>query len=223
MTRNKSTRKKICGTALLITLTAFLAGCAARQVSTYRMFNEHVKKLQETNKKSCVAGCLAFEGDSNMELISVQDYFTGPACNYAYRGSTTKALLERKEKVSLLKPAVIIVLVGGNDLIAKFPPAVTDSNYEELFRYYKTVTGAVYCFSNLPVAPDIFVKNSTLVEMNARLDRICKKSGVTYIDVYAHLLKNGGLDPDYAIDQVHLNKAGHDILMDLLKKNLPGR
>ncbi len=220
MTRNTSTKKKISYTALLIILTAFLTGCAARQVSKYRMFHEHVKKLQETNSKSCITGCSAFEGDSNMEFISVQEYFSEPACNYAFRGSTTKALLERKEKVSLVKPSMIVVLVGGNDLIAKFPPAITDRNYEELFRYYRTVTGNVYCISNLPVDPAIYIKNSTLMEMNTRLRGICKKTGVTYVDVYPHLLKDGGLNPDYAIDPVHLNRAGHDVLMDVLKKNL---
>jgi len=129
-------------------------------------------------------------------------------------------LLQRKEKVSLLKPAVIVVLVGGNDLIARVPPADMDRNYDELFRYYKTVTESVYCISNLPVDPTVFIKNATLMELNARLRRICEKRGVTYIDVYPHLLKNGGLNPDYAIDPVHLNRAGQDILMDVLMKNL---
>jgi lysophospholipase L1-like esterase len=200
-------------------MAAFLAGCAARQ-SKYRIFTDHVKKLQETNKKSCIAGCTLFEGDSNVELISVQEYLTVPACNYGFRGSTTRALLQRKEKVSLLKPAVIVVLVGGNDLIARVPPADMDRNYDELFRYYKTVTESVYCISNLPVDPTVFIKNATLMELNARLRRICEKRGVTYIDVYPHLLKNGGLNPDYAIDPVHLNRAGQYILMDVLMKNL---
>ncbi len=209
--------------ACLILLLASLAGCAGRQVSKYRVFQEHVKKIQEINKKSCTGGCAVFEGDSNMELINVQEYFPGPACNYAFRGSTTKALLERKEKVSLLKPGTIVVLVGGNDLIGNIPPADTYRNYETLLRYYRTVTNNVFCVSNLPVDPTLFIKNSALMELNARLEQICKDSGVTYVDVFPRLLKNGGLNPDYAIDQVHLNKAGQDILMDELRKNLKSR
>ena len=222
MVPNIPAAKKICTLSLLIAMAAFHAGCAARQ-SRYRIFTDHVKKLQETNKKSCVAGCTLFEGDSNVELISVQEYLAGPACNYAFRGSTTQALLARREKVSLLKPSAIVVLVGGNDLIAKFHPADTDRNYAELFRYYRTVTGSVYCISNLPVDPGIYIKNSTLIELNARLRRICEKTGVTYVDVYPHLVKNGGLNPDYAIDPVHLNRAGQDVLMDVLRKNLKDR
>lgn len=219
MNRNMTAPGTIRRAALLIIAAVLITGCAARQ-SKMRMFNEHVKKLQETNKKSCVAGCSAFEGDSNMELISVQEYFPEPACNYAFRGSTTKAVLARKEKISLLKPSMIVVLVGGNDLVGKVPPAVMDRNYEELFKYYRALTGDVYCISNLPVDPNIFIKNSTLVDLNARLRRICMKTGVTYVDAYPHLLKNGGLNPDYAIDQVHLNRAGQDVLMDVLRKNL---
>ena len=212
--------KKILTLALLVAAAALLAGCAGRRISAYRYFSEHVKRLQETNKKSCVPGCLAFEGDSNMELISVQDYFTEPACNYALRGSSTQALLERKEKLSLLKPACIVVLVGGNDLIGKFSPATTDRNYEELFRYYRTITDRVYCFSNPPIAPGLPIDNSALVELNGRLREVCRKTGVEYIDVYPLLLKDGGLNPDYEIDQVHLNRAGHDIMMGQLKKVL---
>jgi hypothetical protein len=223
MTRPQARAKKAFTAAIILLLAAILSGCAARRVSNYQKFTDHVKKIQEINKKSCAAGCALFEGDSNIELINVQEYFTEPACNYAYRGSTTKTLLERREKVSLLKPALIVVLVGGNDLIAKLPSADTYRNYDELLGYYKGISKNVYCISNLPVNPAIIIKNSTLVELNENLERVCRKRGVTFVNVYPHLLKNGGLNPDYAMDPVHLNKAGQDILMDVLKKNLNKR
>ncbi len=220
MARLKARATQAVAAAIILFLAALLSGCAARRVSNYQKFTDHVKTIQEINKKACAAGCTLFEGDSNIELINVQDYFTEPACNYAYRGSTTRTLLDRREKAFLLKPARIVVLVGGNDLIARFPSAETHRNYDELLGYYKGVSKNVYCISNLPVNPDIFIKNSTLVELNKRLERICRNKDVTFVNVYPHLLKNGGLNPDYAIDQVHLNKAGQDVLMDVLRKYL---
>lgn len=220
MASSKARAQQAMAAAIILFLAALLSGCAARRVSAYQKFTDHVRKIQEINKTSCVAGCTLFEGDSNIELINVQEYFTEPACNYAYRGSTTGNLLERREKVSLLKPALIVVLVGGNDLIAKFPSAETYRNYDELLGYYKGVSKNVYCLSNLPVNPDIVIKNSTLIELNKQLERICRNRDVTFVNVYPHLLKNGGLNPDYAIDPVHLNKAGQEVLMDVLKKYL---
>ncbi|MBP7737359.1 MAG: hypothetical protein KA369_15370 [Spirochaetes bacterium] len=220
MAPRKTRARRAFTAAIILVLAAFLSGCAARRVSNYQKFTDHVKKIQEINKKSCAAGCTLFEGDSNIELINVQDYLSEPACNYAYRGSTTRTLLDRREKVSLLKPARIVVLVGGNDLVAKLPSEDTYRNYDELLGYYKGVSKNVYCLSNLPVDPAIIIKNSTLVALNEQLERICRKRGVTYVNVYPHLLKNGGLNPDYAMDPVHLNKAGQDVLMDVLKKNL---
>lgn len=214
--------------SILTTVAAILGctiitGCAARQTMTYREFLEHVNKIKENNEKACVPGCIAFEGDSNFELINVQKYFSMPACNYAFRGSMTVDLLKRKERLQALKPSIIVLLVGANDLVRGRPLNEINENYLELMQYYKTFCEKIYFISNLPVHPAIFIKNSTLVELNSLLADSCKKSGVVFVSVYPGLVKNGGLNPDYALDQVHLNRAGQDVLMNILKKELRER
>jgi hypothetical protein len=194
------------------------AGCAGRQLTNREKLELHIKKIQDNNKKACVEGCVAFEGDSNMELINFQEYFSEPACNYAYRGSRTNDLLKRKEKLYRLKPSAIVVLVGGNDVITQIPPEESSSNYEKLIGYYKTFCKNVYCISNLPVCPEIAEKNREMERLNASLIRACRKLGATYVDVFPYLKKNGGLNPHYAMDPVHLNKAGQDVLVGVLKK-----
>jgi len=186
----------------------------------------HIKQVQANNVKACVAGCLAFEGDSNFELINFQEYFTEPACNYSYRGSTTKSLLNRKAKLSELKPSAIVMLVGGNDLLMSTPIEDINRNYEELINYYKTICNRVYCLSNLPINSEVFARNSIKIDnpilekVNERLKDTCSKLGAVYVPVFPHLLKNGGLNPDYAADPVHLNRAGHEILIGILKNYL---
>ena len=196
------------------------AGCASKQMTQRQIWQQHVKMVQSINRESCSAGCYAFEGDSNMELINFQDYFTEPACNYSHRGSTTGDVLSRKEKMLALKPAVIVVLVGGNDVVQNIPEDRIVSNYEELIGFYKTICDRVYCISNLPVNPGLIIKNSTMTHLNGRLEQTCRKLGATFVNVYPSLYRNGGLNPDYAIDPVHLNKAGQDVMIGILKKEL---
>ncbi len=194
------------------------AGCAARQLSNREKLELHIQKIQENNKKACTEGCMAFEGDSNMELINFQEYFSEPACNYAYRGSRTNDLLKRKEKLYRLKPSAIVMLVGGNDVITQIPKEESSGNYEKLIAYYKSFCKNVYCISNLPASPEIRNVNSELEQLNASLSQVCQKLGATYVNVFPYLRKNGGLNPHYAMDPVHLNKKGQDVLVDVLKK-----
>jgi hypothetical protein len=197
---------------------AAAAGCAGRQLTNREKLELHLQKIQENNKKACSIGCLAFEGDSNMELINFQDYFSEPACNCAYRGSRTTDLLKRKEKLHRLKPSAIVVLVGGNDVITQVPAEEISRNYEKLIGYYKTFCQNVYCISNLPVSPEIPEKNQEMERLNASLSQVCQKLDATYVNVFPHLLKKGGLDSRYAMDPVHLNKAGQDVLVGILKE-----
>jgi lysophospholipase L1-like esterase len=196
------------------------AGCASKQMTQRQIWQQHVKMVQSINRESCSAGCYAFEGDSNMELINFQEYFTEPACNYSHRGSTTGDVLSRKEKMLELKPAAIVVLVGGNDVVQSIPEDRIVSNYEELIGFYKTICDRVYCISNLPINPGLTIKNSSMTHLNGRLEQTCRRLGATFVNVYPSLYRNGGLNADYAIDPVHLNKAGQDVLMGILKKYL---
>ena len=206
------------GCALIAALSLY--GCAARQLTERQKLEQHIRSIQKNNATACVEGCIVFEGDSNMELINFQEYFTESACNCAYRGSTTKKLLERKEKLSRLKPSAIVMLVGGNDLLGRISIEEIDRNYGELIQYYRSICRDVYCISNLPVNPNIIIKNSVMEQLNARLQQTCAARGAVWVPVFSHLLKQGGLNPDYARDPVHLNRAGQDVLVSVLKKYL---
>lgn len=197
-----------------------LHACAGRQLTERQKLERHIRTIQDNNARACVVGCLAFEGDSNVELINFQEYFSEPACNYSYRGSTTKKLMERRGRMESLKPSAIVVLVGGNDLLSGIRIDDINRNYIALITYYKSISSKVYCISNLPVAPDICIKNSTLQQLNTRLQQTCARLGAVYVPVYPHLMKNGGLNPEYARDPVHLNRAGQDVLIGVLKKYL---
>jgi hypothetical protein len=195
-------------------------GCASRQSIQHQIWQQHVRMVQAINRESCLPGCYAFEGDSNMELINFQDYFSEPACNYAHRGSTTADVLTRKEKMQDLKPGLIVVLVGGNDVVHSIPEDTIVEHYDELIGFYRSICPRVYCISNLPVRTGLSISSSTMSHLNGRLEQTCRRLGATFVNVFPSLYKNGGLNPEYAIDPVHLNKAGQEVLMGILKQYL---
>ncbi len=212
--------KQTAAVSLCAVIILGAAGCTGKQLTQQQVWARHTKKVQENNKKACATGCIAFEGDSNMELIDFQEYLDEPACNYSHRGSTTVDVLARKEKLRKIRPAVIVVLVGGNDVVQSFPEEKTSRNYDELIGFYKSICGRVYCISNLPVNPRLHIKTSSMIRLNARLEQTCRRYGATFVNVFPSLYRNGGLNPDYAIDPVHLNRAGQDVLMRILKRYL---
>lgn len=212
--------RTIAAIALCAIIILAAAGCAGRQVTQRQIWQRHVKKVQENNKKACTAGCIAFEGDSNMELINFQEYLAAPACNYSHRGSTTADVLARKEKIRKINPSVIVVLVGGNDVVKSYSEETTARNYEELIGFYRSICGKVYFISNLPINPRLTIKNSAMIRLNARLSQTCRRLGATFINVFPSLYLNGGLNPAYACDPVHLNRAGQDVLMGIVKRYL---
>ena len=193
-------------------------GCSSKPIKLQYEIEQYDEKIAEINKKACISGCLILEGDSNVELINFQEYFAQPACNFAKRGSTTEDLLKRVDKVKETLPSIIVVLVGGNDLLRSVPIEEIEKNYAELISYYKTITKKVYCVSNLPVIQKLYSTNSEIITLNRILERVCAKQLVTFVNIYPHLYKNGGLNPDLARDPVHLNKAGQDKLVGYLKK-----
>jgi hypothetical protein len=195
-------------------------GCSSRYLTLHERLRLHDEEIDRSNKNGCIAGCVLFEGDSNMELINFQEYFSRPCCNYSRRGSTTEDLLKRMDEINSIKPDTIVMLVGGNDLLQHIPIGAIDKNYSRILSYFKTITKKIYCISNLPVRFNFYLKNQDIRNLNSVLQKACSIEDAVYIDAYSELLKNEGLNPAYARDPVHLNKTGEDLLVGIIKKYL---
>lgn len=222
---------------MIVCSTAFAYGCARNQLRTMRDVDRQTALIRENNRTACAEGCYLFLGDSNMELINVQEYFAHPSCNLAVRGYTTESILKEKDKAAALKPKLIVMLVGGNDLLKGTPRERIADNYRSLILFFKSFCDRVYCLSNLPVnnryepippqlahlASRLSRLSEDLASLNAELEAICRETNAVYVDVYSHLLKDGGLNPAYARDPVHIGPLGHDIVMKVLKDSIESR
>jgi hypothetical protein len=127
---NQEKKYQTIGSGILSFVCAILLaaglGCSSRYLTLHERLRLHDEEIDRSNKNGCIAGCVLFEGDSNMELINFQEYFSRPCCNYSRRGSTTEDLLKRMDEINSIKPDTIVMLVGGNDLLQHIPIGAID-------------------------------------------------------------------------------------------------
>ena len=162
--------------------------------------------------------------------------------NRGIGGETLSQMAQRYERDAIaLKPDVIVIQSGGNDLVAATfmdsiaGRAVVRQTAETLLRL--TAEGAasgaqVLLTTIIPAArPELLrlpVWNDSLrddvAEVNSELRRSALPAHTRLIDLSAPLA--GGDDrllPDgFRLDALHLNQAGYDRLTELLLQNLPG-
>ena len=62
-------------------------------------------------------GSWIFEGDSNVHLTNVKQWYGDKASNFAFSGSRTEHVIARIPDVCARKPEKVIVQVGGNDML----------------------------------------------------------------------------------------------------------
>lgn len=202
-------------TAILLTLLALLAAACGRSVSRY---NEY---LTDNKRAGCRPACTVVAGDSNIELGDWSRYLAGDVCNLGVRGYSTVELLREVTVVAALKPSVIVMHVGGNDLLVKRSVPQLTAAYRQIIERYRALTPRVYCVSILPVdrRGASLITNEAIQDVNVRLEAICRETGAVFVNVYPALYsEKRGLNPAYALDMVHLNRNGQNIMGRLIRE-----
>jgi acyl-CoA thioesterase I len=166
-------------------------------------------------------------------------FFPGkPYVNRGISGQTTPQMLVRfRQDVIDLKPKVVVLLAGTNDIAGntgKMSPEETEGNLASMSQLARENGIRVVLCSVLPAsdfswhpgmepAPKIRALNEWIQAYAAR-------NGFAYVDYYSHMVNGeGGLKSELSPDGVHPNKAGYEIMAPLaeagisqaLEKDLP--
>src|SRR4051812_37768710 len=139
-------------------------------------------------------------------------------------GQTTPQMLVRfHQDVVALKPKVVVILAGTNDIAGNTGPStleMIEDNIASMTEIAKAHNIRVVLSSVLPVydypwkpglepAPKI-------IALNAWMKRYARESGETYLDYHSAMADaRGGLPPAIAGDGVHPNEAGYRIMAPL--------
>jgi lysophospholipase L1-like esterase len=167
------------------------------------------------------------------------EFFPGkPYVNRGISGQTTPQMLVRfRQDVVLLKPKVVVVLAGTNDIAENTGKETLEeigNNIASMSELARANGIRVVLCSVLPASDFHWHRGlepaPKIRELNAWIKEYAAKNGFIFVDYYSNMVNNeGGLKAELSPDGVHPNKAGYDLMAPLaetgiaeaLKKRLP--
>ena len=172
---------------------------------------------------------VVFFGDSITEGWAVDGkFFPGkPYVNRGIGGQTTAQLLVRfRQDVIGLRPTVVVILAGTNDLAENGGPttleAIEDNlqSMAELARLngIRVVLASVLPARGYPWRPGLQPADK-ISALNRWIAAYSAQQHVVYLDYYSAMVdEKGGLRADLTKDGVHPTPAGYDVMMPLAEK-----
>jgi lysophospholipase L1-like esterase len=174
---------------------------------------------------------VVFFGDSITGAWKLDEYFPGkPYINRGISGQTTPQLLIRlRQDVIELRPKVVLILAGTNDIAGNTGPMRLEdiqANYASIVELARAHDIKVIYSSVLPVheyterAGDMFTLRSPekILALNRWLKDYCASasSGCVYLDYFSAMVdEKGYMKKDLADDGLHPNAAGFKIMAPL--------
>lgn len=155
---------------------------------------------------------VAFIGDSLTEGYPLARFYPQyTVTNRGIGGDTTHTLYERLEvSVVALKPKVVVLLIGGNNLDTMF------ADYEDILRVLsqQLPETKVVVLSLTAMSGDWGHKNQLAAYNNVKIRLLAEKYGYPYVDLFTPLfdLETGQLKAEYTTDGAHLTEAGYGVL-----------
>jgi lysophospholipase L1-like esterase len=168
---------------------------------------------------------VVFLGDSITEFWNLPASFPGkPYVNRGISGQTTPQILLRfRQDVIALKPKVVVILAGTNDIAENTGPttlaAIEDNliSMAELARQNKilVVLSSVLPAARYPWKPEIQPIEKILA-LNAWMKEYAAKEGLGYLNYYSAVVDDKqDLKADLTSDGVHPNDAGYAVMASL--------
>jgi lysophospholipase L1-like esterase len=179
---------------------------------------------------------VVFMGDSITDGWKLGDYFPGkPYINRGISGQTTSQMLLRfRPDVVDLKPKVVVILAGTNDLSGNTGPISIEGiegNMASMVDLALAHGIRVVFASILPVSD--YNKNAQgnpiirtaarppeqILQLNGWIRKLCDERGLTYLDYFAAMAdEKGFLKADIANDGLHPNAQGYEVMKPLAEK-----
>lgn len=156
------------------------------------------------------------------------DFFKGkPYVNRGISGQTTPQMLIRfRPDVINLKPAVVVILAGTNDIAGNTGPSTLEMIADNIFSMaelakangIKVVISSVIPAFDYPWKPGLEPAEK-IASLNEMLKTYAKKNGIVYLDYFSAMADNRhGLKTELTYDGVHPNEAGYKVMEPLAEK-----
>jgi lysophospholipase L1-like esterase len=139
-------------------------------------------------------------------------------------GQTTPQMLVRfRQDVVALKPKVVVILAGINDIAGNTGPSTQQMIADNLMSMTEIAkaNGIRVVLSSVLPAYDFPWRRGLqpapkVVALNAWIRQYAQQAGVVYLDYYSKMVDaRGGLPPALASDEVHPTEAGYRVMVPL--------
>lgn len=175
---------------------------------------------------------VVFFGDSITDGWKLEESFPGKHyVNRGISGQTTSQMLVRfRQDVVNLRPKVVLILAGTNDIAGNGGPIANEdieANYSDIAELAKANHIPVIFASILPVnnyteqAKDFFAQRPTdrILALNRWLKDYCEHNHLLYLDYFGAMVdEKGMLKRELANDGLHPNQAGYAIMAPMAEK-----
>ncbi len=194
----------------------------------------NLKRFQEENKKVMAPKAnenrVVFMGNSITEGWSNSDpgFFEGkPYFNRGISGQTTPQMVLRfKQDVIDLKPKIVVILAGINDIAGNTGPMTLEQTRDNLIAMaqfakangIKVVLSSVIPAYDFPWRPGLEPAEK-VVTLNKMIKEYADKNNIVYLDYFSAMAdERHGLKNELGYDGVHPNLEGYKVMAPLAEK-----
>lgn len=189
-------------------------------------------RVENTNLKPTANGenRIVFMGDSITEFWRQvnPEFFDGKSyINRGISGQTTPQMLVRfRPDVIDLKPTIVVLLAGGNDIAGNTGPATLEMIQNNIFsmtelaqaNHIKVILRSVLPANYFYWKPEEKPADS-IVGLNKSIKKYAEANNIYYVDYYSAMTdEQKGLALAYSNDGVHPNKTGYQVMQPLIEK-----
>ena len=211
----------------LVFLSVMLASMTFAQdwANTARFKDENAKLTPPAKGENRVV----FMGNSITEgwIRTHPDFFAGkPYVNRGISGQTTPQMLIRfRPDVINLKPALVVILAGTNDIAGNTGPSTLEMIMDNLISMtelakannIKVVLSSVLPAFDYPWKPGM-EPAMKIVKLNEMIKKYANDHGIVYVDYFSATVdERNGLKKELSGDGVHPNDAGYKVMEPLVE------
>lgn len=214
----------------LCLLSLLLGFSVCAQSQDWAELNHYKEENKEIGLPSKSENRVVFMGNSITAgwVGAMPEFFKGkPYIGRGIGGQTTPQMLIRfRQDVINLKPKVVVILAGTNDIAGNTGPStleMIEDNIASMSELAESNGIKVIISSVLPVyvypwKPEVKPIDQ-IIALNQWLKEYAKKNGHSYVDYYSSMVdERRGMKSEYSADGVHPNKLGYEVMGALVEK-----
>ncbi|RPI75950.1 MAG: acylhydrolase [Ignavibacteriales bacterium] len=220
-------KTKIIFIYLLFLIIHFSACGQENKLEEFADFNKYAEANEKLGSPKPGEKRVVFMGNSITEFWAGGFFSENKYINRGISGQTTPQMLLRfRNDVINLKPDLVVILAGINDIAENTGPIALEDIFGNIVSMTQLAEAngiKVILCSVLPAYD--FPWNTGLnplekiIKLNEMIKLYCEQNNIPYVDYYSSMVdERKGLDKKYSEDGVHPNLSGYKVMEPIVKK-----